>query len=48
MFKFYIEVQLILGFPGGLVVKNPAVNAEDMGSIHRVVNSIGLQRVGHD
>ena len=30
------------------MVKNPAVNAEDMGSIHRVVNSIGLQRVGHD
>ena len=30
------------------MVKNPAVNAKDMASIHRVANSIGPQRVGHD
>ena len=29
------------GFPGGLVVKNPPANAEDVGSIPRLGRSLG-------
>ena len=37
----YLDLTLLLGFPGGSVVKNPPANAGDVGSIPGLGRSLG-------